>query len=106
MREKFPEIYKNKINNLKSKVQKDFYLASNDKVDNSKKEKPVKVDRATLLRKINLIFTRPDYIYQADVIIMFKNGENKTKKIVGFKNNELITLDNERISIDEILDIN
>ncbi len=111
MDDKFPKIYKNKVDKIKSKVQKDFYYHAgntNDNEQRTEKSEPVideKVDRMTLLKKINSIFTRPDYVYQADVIIMYKNGENKQKKIVGIKDNYLITIDNERILIDEVSDI-
>ncbi len=104
MKDKFPEIYKNKIKNVKSKIQKEFYYHAEEDV----KESPtrnVSIDKMSLLKKINNIFARPDYIYQADVIIMYKNGENKQKKIVGFIDNTLITMDNERIPIEEISDI-
>ena len=58
-----------------------------------------------MTNKIKNIFQRPDYVYQANVNIMYKNGENKQKKIVGFKENYLITLEGEKIYIDEIKDI-
>lgn len=109
MDDKFPKIYKNKINKIKSKVQKDFYY----RADNDNDERAAQgsnfssqsVDKMTLLKKINSIFSRPDYIYQADVIIMYKNGENKQKKIVGVRDNYLITIDNEKIMIDDVADI-
>ena len=36
---------------------------------------------------------------------MYKNGENKQKKVVGFKKNYLMTLEGEKIYIDDIKDI-
>ena len=36
---------------------------------------------------------------------MYKNGENKNKKIIGFKDNYLLTSDGLKISIDDIYDI-
>lgn len=101
MKDEFPKIYKSKINSLKSKIQNEYYYHGKDV-----EEKPIKkVDKLTLLKKINAIFTRNDYVYQADVNIMYKNGENKHKKIIGTKDNYLLTIDNERISIDDIYDI-
>lgn len=104
MNDKIPKIYKNKIDKLRTRVQKDFYYHSNEGSPNLT-AKPSKISRKDLLDKINTIFKRPDYVYQADVIIMYKTGENKHKKIVGLKENYLITLDNERIILDDILDI-
>lgn len=104
MSDKIPKIYKNKIEKLKTKVQKDFYYHS-EKEKHNNIEKEETIDKKMLLGKINNIFKRPDYVYQADVIIMYKNGENKHKKIVGLKDKYLITLDNEKIYIDDIKNI-
>lgn len=111
MKDKFPEIYKRKIENLKSKVQRDFYYhadtndVSIDKKAVSLEENDVKVNKVDLINKINNIFKRPDYVYQADINIMYKNGENINKKVIGFKNNYLMTYEGEKIHIDEIKDI-
>lgn len=108
MKDKFPEIYKNKINNLKSKVQKDFYYHATDfKQDNTKGYdiRGEQLSKTDLINKINNIFKRPDYVYQADVNIMYKNGKNIDKKIIGFKDNYIMTSDGDRIFIDEISNI-
>lgn len=107
MKDKFPEIYKSKIDKVRSKVQKDFYYhADQAKINQNEKIEPKKkTDKLDLIKKINDIFLRPDYVYQADITIMYKNGENIVKKIIGIKDNYLIAFDGERIFIDDILDI-
>lgn len=107
MKDKFPEIYKSKIDKVRSKVQKDFYYHANETETkpNERIESEKKVDKLDLIKKINNIFSRPDYVYQADITIMYKNGENIVKKIIGIKDNYLIAFDGERIFIDDILDI-
>lgn len=107
MKDKFPEIYKSKIDKVRSKVQKDFYYHANEMETkrNERIEPEKKVDKLDLIKKINNIFSRPDYVYQADITIMYKNGENIVKKIIGIKDNYLIAFDGERIFIDDILDI-
>ena len=104
MNDKIPKIYKNKIDKLRTKVQKDFYYHSDNEINN-RAITTSKISRRELLDKINAIFKRPDFVYQADVIIMYKTGENKHKKVVGLKENYLITLENEKIMLDDILDI-
>lgn len=104
MSDKIPKIYKNKIDKLRTKVQKEFYYHSDNEINN-RAITPSKISRSELLDKINAIFKRPDFVYQADVIIMYKTGENKHKKVVGLKENYLITLENEKIMLDDILDI-
>ncbi len=107
MKDKHPEIYKNKIDKSRFKFQKEYYVSSNQAAEKKEDRNGSRqmVDKAALLRKINGIFQRPDYVYQADVNIMYKNGENIEKKVVGVRDNYLITIDNERILIDDILDI-
>lgn len=107
MSEKIPEIFKNKIDNVKSKVQNEYYYRAK-KEENSKiisKSSDSKPSKAMLIDKINSIFKRPDYVYQADITIINKNMENINKKIVGVKDNYLLTLDGEKIYLDEIYDI-
>lgn len=104
MKNEFPEIFKNKVNKLKNNVQKEYYYHNKEEVL-LKENNIEKVDKLTLINKINNIFLRPDYIYQADITIMYKNGENINKKIVGIKDNYLLTFEGEKIYIDEIYDI-
>lgn len=61
-------------------------------------------DRFTIEQKIKNIFNSPNYVYKADVYIELDNEVVK-KRIVAYINNNLITIDNEYISIDKIKDI-
>ena len=102
--DKFPKIYKNKINSIKSKVQDEFYYHA-DRASDDVNNDSVDIDPSLVLNKIENIFQRPDYVYQADVNIMYKNGKNIDKKIIGFKDNYIMTSDGDRIFIDEISNI-
>ena len=67
------------------------------------KLKQIEIDK-NIRQKINEIFASYKYVYKADVIITTKQGEiNKT--IIGKKDNNLITIDNEFIDINNIKDI-
>lgn len=55
-------------------------------------------------KKINSILNGNDYIYRVNVHILLDTGLID-RKIIGIYNNNLITLDNEYIPIDSILDI-
>lgn len=105
MKEKLPKIYKNKIENIKSNIQNEFYYRSNSTAEDKRDDNNVKVDKSVLLMKIDNIFKRPDYVYQKDIIIMFKDGKNIEKKIIGRKDNYIITFDGQKIYLDDILDI-
>jgi hypothetical protein len=102
MNNKDSKIYTNKIQNLKNNVQKEFIC----RADNVREEKINKaVSKAELIRKLNFIFSRPNYIYQTDINIMYKNGKNITEKVIGLKDNYLMTFEGKRIYLDEIIDI-
>lgn len=58
-----------------------------------------------LKEKIYMMFHSPHYIYKIDVKVMLKNGTMLKKSIVGFHNNELYTIDDTIIPINEIADI-
>ena len=107
MKDKFTEIYKNKIENIKSKVQKDFYYHASDENSSNdiRQVSDEKLDRVDIINKINNIFSSPNFVYQADVNIMYKNGENINEKVVGMKDNYLLTLDGRKIFIDVISNI-
>lgn len=104
MKDKFPEIFKNKIDNVKCRVQKEYYYHAN-KIPNEDKDERKIVDRTELLNKINGIFERPDFVYETDITIMYKNGESINQRIVGLKENYLINIAGEKIYINDILDI-
>ena len=104
MKDKFPEIYKSKVDRLKSKIQKEYYY-HNWKEENIEADETKLISKPGLIKKINNIFKRPNYVYQADITILYKNGKNMNKKIIGMKDNALLTIEGERISIDDIYDI-
>lgn len=106
-KKKFPTVYKSKVEKLKNKIQNEYYYHDDNNDRNLKifDFKDKKVDKMLILKKINDIFSSPNYVYQADISILYKNGENISKKVIGFKDNYLITLDGEKIFIDDIYDI-
>ncbi len=103
------EVYKGKVSKLKTDIQNTYYYHNNrdimkeEKIDSIEKKEISKYD---LLRKIDSIFKRNDYVYQASINIMYKNGKNIEEKIVGRKDKYLLTMNGEKINIDDIYDIN
>ena len=96
MSKKLPRVFANKID--KKINNNSNYYVSNEK----KKEIVLKPN--DINKKISDIFNSTSYLYRANVVITFKNGE-VVKKIIGKNKNQLITIDNELIQIDDILDI-
>lgn len=102
MKKDLPGLFANKISKP---------LNNNDKVSVTKNEdrtveeiKPNVTFEKSINQKIKEIFDSPRYVYKADVLIELKD-KTITKKIVGKNNNNLITMDNELISINDIVDI-
>lgn len=98
MNKKLPGIFSNKIDK-KLNNNEEYYVSDKDDV-----KRPIKFSKNDIEKKINSIFSSPNYIYRANTIIALNSGEIE-KKIIGKNKNALITIDDELIPIDEILDI-
>lgn len=96
MDKKLPRVFANKID--KKLNNNSTYYISNEK------KNVAQFHTNDINKKINEIFNSTSYLYRANVIITLKNGD-VVKKIIGKNNSQLITIDNELIPIDDILDI-
>ena len=101
MEKKLPKVFANKIDK-ELKNNKTVYYNKNE--ERKIEEKDPLSSILTVNQKINQIFSSARYVYKADVIITTKNGK-LNKRIIGRNRNELITMDNEVININDILDI-
>ena len=101
MNNKIPKVFQNKINKDFKTNDKIYY--SNKTIDNETKL-PNNNSYNNLNKKINEIFTSPNYIYKANVEIITKE-EKYTTKIIGRNKTQLITMDNKTIPIKDIIDI-
>ena len=89
---KLPKVYAN--TNLNSIKNNETIYYDKNKIVKTK----------NIENKINELFKSPKYIYKIDVKITTSNSIN-TYKIIGKMNNNLITINNEKIPINEIIDI-
>ena len=101
MEKKLPKVFANKIDK-ELKNNKTVYYNKNE--ERKIEEKDPLSSILTVNQKINQIFSSARYVYKADVVIITKNGK-LNKRIIGRNRNELITMDNEVININDILDI-
>lgn len=105
MNKKLPEVFHNTIDK-KLNNNKDVFYSANNNENNNKKNKDNNItSNKSIRQKINEIFASPTYVYKANVIITTKDGII-SKKIIGRNMKYLITMDNETIPIDDIIDIN
>lgn len=103
IKEKLPSVFANSISKNISNNDEYSYNKSEDRTieDNSLNKINIEPD---ISQKIRKVFSSVNYVYKADVKITTKDGV-LIKKIVGRNNKNLITIDNEIIPIDSILDI-
>lgn len=96
MKEK-PKMYQNR-------ADKEFHNNKLIYTSFDKHSKELKYDTSDIRKKINDIINSNTFIYSKLVHIIIRN-EIITRKIIGVYNNNLITIDNEYIPIDNIQDI-
>jgi len=110
MSKKLPSVFAGNVGSLNNtqRVYYSYNQNKNEEVISQKEEmRPVRntnLSKIEIEEKIQNIFSSPKYIYKAQVKITTTDGVAE-KKIVGRNLNELITMDNERIPIDVIKDI-
>ncbi len=92
-----PKVFHNKVNKNFNN-NRSFYYSNNEPIEEEKK------DTRTITQKINDIFSSPNYIYKANVEITLKD-KKIVKRIIGRNKNYIITMDNDLISINDIIDI-
>lgn len=101
MEKKLPKVFANKIDKNLNNNETVYY---NKNEERKIEEKDPLSSILTVNQKINQIFSSARYVYKADVVITTKNGK-LNKRIIGRNRNELITMDNEVININDIIDI-
>ena len=91
-----PKVYENIIDKKINNSQEIFFgnVRNSNNVTN----------KESIYRKINNIFLSVNHVYKSNVEITFKDNTVR-KTIVGKTNKELITIDGELISINDIEDI-
>ena len=90
-----PKVYANKINKKIDNTQSIFYGSDRE---------VKKMDFVSIEKKINDIFKSINHVYKSKVEITTYEGII-VKDIVGKTGNYLLTLDGEKININNILDI-
>lgn len=112
MEKKLPGVFANKIDKILNNNEKVYYSNKKDEIEDRESKNDEKATNVlnsgsntlNINQKINNIFKSNKYVYKADVVITTKEG-SMIKKIIGQNKTQLITIDNELISISDILDI-
>ena len=98
-----PKVFHNKIEkNITNNEM--IYYSDKKKVDSNFDHTNKNEIKKNINQKINQIFSSSNYIYKANVEISL-NDKKIIKRIIGRNKEYLITMDNELIKIDDIIDI-
>lgn len=103
MKKELPKMYQSKINKPVPSIQK-VYSTMNAKKEEKTETRTSKYSSISIDKKIDSIFSSPDYVYKADVTIVTDTEEIK-RRIIARNRNNIITIDNEYIPISIIRDI-
>ena len=95
MKKELPKVYVNPI---------DHDLRNNEEISFHSNIKPIINNEINISKKITEIFASSTHVYKSKVHIITDNDEFDTI-IVGKTNNELLTLNGEKIAIDNIKNI-
>lgn len=105
MKKNLPSLFANKIDKDINNNEKYFVSKNEEKNEERSVEKAnVKRDNKNINQKIREIFTSTKYVYKIDVEITLSD-KKIVKKVIGRNNYNLITMDNELIPINSIIDI-
>lgn len=102
MNKKLPNIFVNKNTGI-VKNNEEFYYGK-DNINNETKIIDNNMKDILIRKKIDDIFNSSSFIYKARVIITTKDND-KEYTLIGRDKNKLLTIDNETILINDVLDI-
>lgn len=109
MEKKLPKVYANKIDKDVKNNKRVYYSSFDEKKEDVRSGSTADTNRPnldgkTVPQKLYAIFHGPNYVYKADVTLTIK-GRDVNKKIIGYNAQNIITVDNDVISIADIEDI-
>lgn len=103
MEKKLPSVFANNITKDITNNKKVYMSNHNEETKEPKKETPITINK-TINQKIKEIMLNKKHEYKIPVKIKTKDQELE-KYIIGKNNQNIITIDNELIKIDDIIDI-
>lgn len=102
MSEKLPNVFVNVNDNINDN-NVSYYYSKNGK--NILQKKEAFSNRIKINKKIDELFNSTKFVYKLPVLITLE--DEKIDTVIVYKNkNELVTMDNRVIKVEEILDIN
>lgn len=102
MKKEIPRIFVNKINKINN--NKEVYYSYKDKKEENIEEPVIQVDLYDMQKRIDRLFRSNDFIYKKKFHIKTKYSD-KDYVIISKSIDYLLTIDGEKIYIDNILEI-
>jgi len=110
MKKKLPSVFANPqekefTNNERIYYSKESNSLSQTNIHDFDQDRAAPIlENKNIYQKLNDIFNSEKYVYKADVDITTRSGHLKTK-IIGQNRTHIITMDNQLISITDLVDI-
>lgn len=103
MSKKIPKVFVNKIDKRINNNKEVFYsyIDKNQKPDIIKEEK---IEKDSIMDKINSLFASLNFVYKLDVVITTKDGI-LNESIIAMTGNNLLTIEGKKINVEYIIDI-
>lgn len=103
------KVFVNHINkNIKNNEESYHYKGNNNNsiyhFDNNDVDM-IDVSKIDVRSKLNELFSSDSFVYKSSAILSLKDGNTINEEIIAMKDNNLITLSNKKIPINEIIDI-
>ncbi len=102
MNKKLPNVFVNKNIGIVKNNKEQYYSKEDSFISNSNSNNNIKM--IMIRKKINDLFNSDSFVYKVRVVVTTGEGD-KEYTLIAKNNDSLLTIDNERIPIDDILDI-
>lgn len=104
MNKKLPSVFANKKAKIENNNLETYYSKEREEKVVSENQMNSEIRHVMIKKKINDLFNSTNFVYKANVILTTKEGDKKVS-IIARNNDSLLTINNDRILIRDILDI-
>ncbi len=104
MNKKLPNVFANKNTGIVNNNKEMYYSGEEINKRNLESDTDKSIKSIIIRKKINDLFNSENFVYKVNVVITTMDGD-KECTLIAKNNDSLLTINNESISINEIIDI-
>ena len=104
MNKKLPNVFANKNTGIVNNNKEMYYSGEEINKRNLESDTDKSIKCIIIRKKINDLFNSENFVYKVNVVITTMDGD-KECTLIAKNNDSLLTINNESISINEIIDI-